>query len=440
MSFTVRLNGSNYVSKKTAAAFEEALRDDHQVQLKNNGGNGETVPKPIAASEISPEPTAAPPVQQPDYQRVLESLEHGLAQSYDHQKQTLQVHEQYLHNQGDYSKIFSQLMQQQNALFANGNGSPERLEAALKVLEQLSRSIDQFHEHQAQTLDVHNTFLSQQADYTRAFVQLLQRQCDAMLSGNGNGNGSGHVTTTPQRVSTVQSAPVPINPEPTPEKSVSSAPSEPETPSVAISTVSIDVLKTSLLEIVSDKTGYPAEMLELDMDMEADLGIDSIKRVEILSALQDKHPELPEVETEALAELRTLDQIIKHTNERLESGATSQPTKGDESQTALSTDASTPTPEPSPAAGSTLDTEALTTSLLEIVSDKTGYPAEMLELDMDMEADLGIDSIKRVEILSALQDKHPELPDVEAEALAELRTLGQITAHMEQEGNAGKKA
>ena len=42
-------------------------------------------------------------------------------------------------------------------------------------------------------------------------------------------------------------------------------------------------IQTSILEVVSNLTGYPVEMLNLDMDIEADLGIDSIKRVEILS-------------------------------------------------------------------------------------------------------------------------------------------------------------
>ncbi|MCZ6681867.1 MAG: acyltransferase domain-containing protein, partial [Planctomycetota bacterium] len=41
-------------------------------------------------------------------------------------------------------------------------------------------------------------------------------------------------------------------------------------------------------------------------------------------------------------------------------------------------------------------TEAYDTLVLDVVSDKTGYPVEMLDLDMDIEADLGIDSIKRV--------------------------------------------
>ncbi|MBN1226450.1 MAG: SDR family NAD(P)-dependent oxidoreductase, partial [Deltaproteobacteria bacterium] len=43
-----------------------------------------------------------------------------------------------------------------------------------------------------------------------------------------------------------------------------------------------------LLRIVSERTGYPSEMLGLDLDMEADLGIDSIKRVEILGSLQEE--------------------------------------------------------------------------------------------------------------------------------------------------------
>jgi acyl transferase domain-containing protein/NAD(P)H-dependent flavin oxidoreductase YrpB (nitropropane dioxygenase family) len=42
-------------------------------------------------------------------------------------------------------------------------------------------------------------------------------------------------------------------------------------------------LMSILLRIVSERTGYPKEMLGLDLDMEADLGIDSIKRVEIMA-------------------------------------------------------------------------------------------------------------------------------------------------------------
>ncbi len=52
---------------------------------------------------------------------------------------------------------------------------------------------------------------------------------------------------------------------------------------------------------------------------------------------------------------------------------------------------------------STSDPEQLIASLLEIVSERTGYPPDMLDPALDLEADLGIDSIKRVEILNSFR-------------------------------------
>jgi acyl carrier protein len=69
--------------------------------------------------------------------------------------------------------------------------------------------------------------------------------------------------------------------------------------------------------------------------------------------------------------------------------------------------------------------------LLSVVSDLTGYPTEMLGLDMDIESDLGIDSIKRVEILSSLEEKMPGLPHVSPEHMGRLKTLGQVLEHLE---------
>ncbi len=71
-------------------------------------------------------------------------------------------------------------------------------------------------------------------------------------------------------------------------------------------------------------------------------------------------------------------------------------------------------------------TETPVQLLLEAVAEKTGYPIEMLELDMRLDADLGIDSIKRVEILSAVQDRLPEIRAIGPEHTAALQTLRQI--------------
>jgi len=38
------------------------------------------------------------------------------------------------------------------------------------------------------------------------------------------------------------------------------------------------------------------------------------------------------------------------------------------------------------------------------VVEKTGYPREMLDLDLDMEADLGVDTVKQAEIFAAIRE------------------------------------
>ena len=66
--------------------------------------------------------------------------------------------------------------------------------------------------------------------------------------------------------------------------------------------------------------------------------------------------------------------------------------------------------------------ESAAAILIDVVADKTGYPAAVLDLDMQLDADLGIDSIKRVEILSALQDRLPGLPALKPEQLGSFRS------------------
>ncbi|MFJ6525391.1 SDR family NAD(P)-dependent oxidoreductase [Streptomyces longwoodensis] len=186
------------------------------------------------------------------------------------------------------------------------------------------------------------------------------------------------------------------------------------TPAPATSTASPVDVTAALLDIVAQKTGYPADMLDLAMDVEADLGIDSIKRVEIMGVLQEQFPSPTPVGPEQLAELRTLADIADFVT-----GLTTTPTS------APSTFVEPSTAAPAPAT-STATPADVTAALLDIVAQKTGYPADMLDLAMDVEADLGIDSIKRVEIMGVLQEQFPSPTPVGPEQLAELRTLADI--------------
>jgi hypothetical protein len=69
-----------------------------------------------------------------------------------------------------------------------------------------------------------------------------------------------------------------------------------------------------LLSVVADKTGYPVDMLNGGMDLETDLGIDSIKKVEIFAAVRQRAEGLPPTDSPQMAQLfeaRTLDEVMR---------------------------------------------------------------------------------------------------------------------------------
>jgi len=58
---------------------------------------------------------------------------------------------------------------------------------------------------------------------------------------------------------------------------------------------------------------------------------------------------------------------------------------------------------------------------------------------MDMEADLGIDSIKRVEIFGAITEQSDKLTDINPNDLTELRTLQEIVDYISAKAGVSTK-
>ncbi len=529
----VRLDSTNYVSEKTKQSFEKALQNGHQVKLPVSNGKKPTIfiediatnllTTPNPTVEMSPRLLAdngagssmrwltnqfepienkavngganvnneqseeldinPPQPSSENSQRAIDSLEYTLIEFNRHQRSVLQVHEQSLKHQTEYTKTFFQLMQQQQSLWGNGKFTEQQAQTQQLALSSSERSIMRFHDHQAETLRVHEEYLNYQQEYTKNFFQLLQQQYKQQLLGNVTNY---HAVSAPPLLQEDQSVLVVENngfntnselistnddgvnhqPKPVHDQTAIAtvAPVIPATiddganhqpkpvhNQTAIATVApvtptnIDqaTLSQTLLNVISDKTGYPIEMLEMDMDMEADLGIDSIKRVEILGALQEMYPDLPKGNVEELGELRTIGQVVEYLQSRTPSISSEVQNLAanqleESSQSPVNEIVVAFSTETEIAIATTNDAD-LSQTLLTITSDKTGYPVEMLELDMDMEADLGIDSIKRVEILGAMQEMYPNLPKGNVEDLGELRTIGQIVDYLQQLVGGEKK-
>jgi len=256
-------------------------------------------------------------------------------------------------------------------------------EEGLRALQQLSE----------QTAELHSKFLQSQERALEVFEALLTRQAD---------QGTDHPSTPSHRQPVP--APLPTSPQsrPIPEGKLASTPAPPA-PSLVVPG---DVILQTVLAVVAEKTGYPQEMLEPNMDLDTDLGIDSIKRVEIFSALQERLSQPSPLGSGQIASARTLEDVRR---------VLSTEAPGVVSGAALLS--------ASPAAN-------LEAELLAVIAAKTGYPAEMLEPDMELDGDLGIDSIKRVEIFSALQERVPHAPLGHTEQLGGLQTIRQVLEHL----------
>merc|ERR1719424_1722385 len=130
-------------------------------------------------------------------------------------------------------------------------------------------------------------------------------------------------------------------------------------------------------------------MIEDDMELETELGIDSIKRVEILSEVQSRlNVEAKDIA--ALSRTRTVGEVIAAMVNEIQGSSGSF----------SSAPAPAPAAAPSSSGGSSGGATEATRVVMEVLASKTGYDTEMIEDDMELETELGIDSIKRVEILS----------------------------------------
>jgi len=173
-------------------------------------------------------------------------------------------------------------------------------------------------------------------------------------------------------------------------------------------------------------------MLGLDMDIESDLGIDSIKRVEIFSSLEGQLTNIQSVSPEIMGSLKTLRQIAEYLagtslNNEPQGLNQTEIEPEDKSQKNKIQQNKSPENKNSPSQDNIHEIE---NNLLETVSHLTGYPREMLGLDMDIESDLGIDSIKRVEIFSSLEGQLTNIQSVSPEIMGSLKTLRQIAEYL----------
>ena len=151
----------------------------------------------------------------------------------------------------------------------------------------------------------------------------------------------------------------------------------------------------SILAVLCDKTGYDPSEIEPDFELEADLGVDTVKQAEIMAAVREQYA-LARDETFRLADHPTLQHLSDYVVERMDAPATVET-------------AATPvvaTPAAAAAAVPPVDRDAIYASILAVLCDKTGYDPSEIEPDFELEADLGVDTVKQAEIMAAVREQY----------------------------------
>ncbi len=218
----------------------------------------------------------------------------------------------------------------------------QQLKESLQIVQEGLKSMQRL---QQQTADAHKKFLETQTQAGQTLQQMMARtqrlaeialgiKPEASIDDTGHLNGiAGQnqiksslnesippaqetAATQPAISGTGDIDPLPESPVDTNAQAIANSAPDSETDALPSQEVNTSpnsqqqLLTNTLMEVVSQLTGYPVETIDMDMDIEADLGIDSIKRVEILSTLEETMPGLPSVSPEMMGSLKTLAQIV----------------------------------------------------------------------------------------------------------------------------------
>ena len=179
-------------------------------------------------------------------------------------------------------------------------------------------------------------------------------------------------------------------------------------PAAAPKAVALDeaTVTNEVVKMVAEKTGYPEDMLDIDLDMEADLGIDTVKQAELFASLRE-HYGIAQQDGIQLKDYPTIRHCINFVLANAGKAAAQPAAAPAVSAPVAAPAAVTPAPAAAPkAAAGALDEATVTKEIVKMVAEKTGYPEDMLDLDLDMEADLGIDTVKQAELFAAMREHY----------------------------------
>jgi acyl transferase domain-containing protein/acyl carrier protein/NAD(P)-dependent dehydrogenase (short-subunit alcohol dehydrogenase family) len=287
--------------------------------------------------------------------------------------------------------------------------------------------------------DSWKTWLSQVAGYPTADLEVVRRTLRVRDQGSAARPVDVAKKTKPVQLPepakpTAPMVTIPFVAVPTAivEAKVEAKPPAPVPVAPSMPAVKVDVVKDRVLALVAEKTGYPVDMLDLDLDLEADLGVDTVKQAEVMATIREAYGIVRD-EKIKLRDFPTLAHVIRFVHDRRPDLRAEQPTVTQLTPPVVAAAKEPPKVEfvvhapvvSPPVVSSTTNSEPVKERILALMVEKTGYPQDMLDLDLDLEADLGVDTVKQAEMFAAIREIYG-IPRDENRKLRDYPTLAHV--------------
>ena len=264
-------------------------------------------------------------------------------------------------------------------------------------------------------------------------LRVLQNKLVAYVDGENNLHGGiqgeEYVSASDLEAPVVIAPKVEQKPEPVeikqPESKV-----EPVVTKPNVSVVASDTTDT-VIAVVVEHTGYPADFVELDQDLEGELGIDTVKQAEIMADIREKFG-LPVDEDFILSDYPTLNHMISYIHKmqgKPINAVGETVTTSDEPSALVEIEEEEDVENKQPVA--TVSDSDIQPKLISVVVKHTGYPEDFIEMDQDLEGELGIDTVKQAEIMGDVREIF-SLPVDEDFILSDHPTLNHFVAYIQK--------
>ncbi|MEK7704113.1 MAG: SDR family NAD(P)-dependent oxidoreductase [Myxococcota bacterium] len=196
---------------------------------------------------------------------------------------------------------------------------------------------------------------------------------------------------------------------------------EPETAQAPGRSLDRTAVLLEVQELFAQATGYETTELDPSYDLEADLGIDTVKQAEVLGIIRARYA-LGRDESFRLGDVQTLDAVVAYVLGRTGTGTlgadTATPVAVEAAPLELVANAVDPT-----------DDAPLLEELTRMFAQATGYELGDLEPTYELEADLGIDTVKQAEIFGLIRERYA-MPKDETFRLSDVQTLAAVARYV----------